>query len=126
MFVMVGLSAVALSMMQATVAAPTAEFRGCIREAVAKAEKEKVGADGIEDYLRGACTVQMSTLKDALIAFRIKNGMGRSAAASDAQLTIDDYVATPADNYRYMAERDAKAQQRPAPTPASSPQPQRP
>ena len=39
------------------------------------------------------CTAQMGTLKDALIAFRMKNGMGKKAAASDAAMTVDDYVA---------------------------------
>lgn len=123
----VGLSAISLSMLQASVAAPTAAFRGCLREAVAKATAEKVGGDKIEDYLRGACTVQMGSLKDALIAFRLKNGMARKAASADAEMTIDDYVSTPADNYRFMAERNAppKAEAIPAAQPVSSPQPKR-
>jgi hypothetical protein len=65
----------------------------------------------------------MGTLKDALIAFRMKNGMTRKAAVSDADMTVDDYVATPADNYKFMASQRAQPQPAPAqPTPASDPQ----
>jgi hypothetical protein len=71
----------------------------------------------------------MASLKDALISFRMKNGMSRKAAASDAERTVDDYVATPADNYKFMAEMNAPksaAPAPPAPTPAASPQPPKP
>lgn len=117
-------SAINLTGLQASIAAPTDAFRGCLRDAATKAKSEKVTGDGIEAYLKTACTVQMGTLKEALIAFRMKNGMTRKAAASDAEMTVDDYVATPADNYKFIAEMDAK-QAAPAappkPTPASAP-----
>jgi hypothetical protein len=66
----------------------------------------------------------MGTLKEALIAFRMKNGMTHKAAASDAEMTVDDYVATPADNYKYMATMEAPKAAPPAPpapTPAAAP-----
>ena len=120
-------SAINLTALQASISAPTAAFRGCLRDAAAKAKSEKVSGDGIEAYLRGACTPQMGALKEALIAFRLKNGMARKAAISDADMTVDDYVATPADNYKYMAEMDkpkaatpAASAATPAPTPASA------
>ena len=59
--------------------------------------------DAIEAYLRTACSVQMQSLKSAVIAFRMKNGMSRKAAADDADMTVDDYVSTPVDNYQFMA-----------------------
>lgn len=120
MITLIMASAINLAGLQATIAAPTDAFRGCLREAAAKAEKEKVTGDAIEDYLRNACTVQMGSLKSALIAFRMKNGMGRKAADSDASMTVDDYVATPADNYRYIADMQAKAQAKPAAAPAAA------
>jgi hypothetical protein len=53
--------------------------------------------------------------------------MARKAAASDADMTVDDYVATPVDNYQFMASQRAPT---PAPTaqatPASNPQPPKP
>lgn len=135
MIALLGASALALAGLQATIAAPTSAFRGCLHDAAAKATSDKVSADTIETYLRGACTVQMGTLKGALVAFRMKNGMGKSAADKDAEMTIDDYVSTPADNYKFLASQNApkaapaatpKAQVVPAAAPAqatSSPPP---
>jgi hypothetical protein len=118
--IVLAVPAIALTMLQASVSAPTSAFRGCLREAANKASDEKVGGDKIEDYLRGACTGQMQTLKDAIIAFRVKNGMSRKAAASDADMTVDDYVATPSDNYRFMINYNAPKAQ-PAAAPATPP-----
>src|SRR3954468_4752038 len=127
MIALLAASAIQLIAMQASITAPTDSFRSCLREAASKAKSDKMPADGIEAYLKTACTGQMGTLKNALIAFRIKNGMTRKAAASDAEMTVDDYVATPADNYKFMATADAPkaaapaaAKATPAPTPASA------
>jgi hypothetical protein len=70
----------------------------------------------------------MNTLKSAVVAFRMRNGMGRKAAGDDAAMTVDDYVATSVDKYQFMASTSAPAQ---APatataTPASAPQPPKP
>jgi hypothetical protein len=133
MIVLLAASAISLAATQASITAPTSAFRGCLREAATKAKSEKVAGDAIETYLRTACTGQMASLKDALISFRMKNGMSRKAAASDADMTVDDYVATPADNYKFLANMDAPkaapapAQSAtPAPTPASATQPPKP
>ena len=108
MIALLAASAIYMSATQAAIAAPTDAFRGCLREAATKAKSEKVAGDGIEAYLKSACTAQMGTLTDALVSFRMKNGMSKKAAASDAAMTVDDYVATPADNYKVMASQDAK------------------
>ena len=126
MIALVGASAIFLTAMQASISGPTDSFRGCLREATTKARSDKVPADGIEAYLRNACTTQMGSLKDALVAFRMKNGMSQKAAASDAEMTVDDYVATPVDNYKFIANSEAPkavapATVTPAPTPASVP-----
>ena len=120
MIALLGASALALAGLQATIAAPTSAFRGCLHDATSKATSDKVSADTIETYLRGACTVQMGALKAALVEFRMKNGMTRKAADSDAEMTIDDYVSTPADNYKFMASQNAKAAPAPA-APAAKP-----
>ena len=118
-------SAINLAALQESIAAPTSAFRGCLREAAAKANSEKVSGDAIEDYLKTQCSVQMSSLKSAITAFRIKNGMTKKAAASDADMTVDDYVATPVDNYKFMASRNAPPAAAkpatPAPVAASAP-----
>ena len=125
-------SAINLAALQASIAAPTDAFRGCLRDAATKAKSEKVPGDGIEAYLKKACTVQMGSLKEALVAFRMKNGMSRKAAGDDAEMTVDDYVSTPADNYKFMASQNAPQASpmksaTPAPTPAAvSTQPPKP
>jgi len=131
MILLVAASAISLVASQATIAAPTTAFRTCLREAAIKAKAEKVAGDAIETYLKTACTAQMDTLKTAVIGFRMKNGMSRKAAASDADMTVDDYVASPADNYKFMAQQDAPkaapaTAAAPAPIPASVTQPPKP
>jgi hypothetical protein len=124
MIALLGASALTLAALQATITAPTTAFRGCLHDAAAKAMSEKVSPDTIETYLRNACTVQMGALKDVLVAFRLKNGMGKKEAASDADMTIDDYVSTPADNYKFMIGLNAPKPspgRTPAPTPAAAP-----
>jgi hypothetical protein len=124
MVALLGASALALAALQASIAAPTSAFRGCLHDATAKATNEKVSADTIETYLRGACTVQMNALTSAIVAFRMKNGMSKKAAADDADMTNEDYVSTPVDNYKFMAEQNAPAKPQPAApavTPAAQP-----
>lgn len=129
MIALLAASAINLVAMQASISAPTDAFRGCLREAATKAKSDKVPGDGIEAYLKNACTGQMGTLKEALVAFRMKNGMGKKAAADDAEMTVDDYVSTPADNYKFTANMGApKAAAPTAPpvTPAAATQPPKP
>lgn len=127
MIIWLSASAMTLAALQASINAPTDAFRGCLREAVAKASSEKVGPDAIEAYLRGACTVQMNSLRSALVAFRVKNGMARKTAAEDATMTVDDYVATPVENFKFMSTLNsargsaASSSSAPAPAPASPP-----
>ncbi len=121
MIVLLGASALILAALQASIATPTSAFRGCLHDAAVKATSDKVSADTIETYLRGACTVQMGTLKQALVDFRLKNGMSKKAAADDAEMTIDDYVSTPADNYKFIASQNEPAKPAPAATPAPTP-----
>jgi len=124
MIALLGASALTLTALQASIAAPTTAFRGCLHDAAAKATSDKVSADTIETYLRNACTVQMGSLKEALVGFRIKNGMTKKEAGEDAEMTIDDYVSTPADNYKFLAEQNSpKVQPASAPAAATPPPP---
>jgi len=108
MIILLAASSLYVSALQAGIAAPTSAFRGCLREAATKAKTDKIPGEGIEAYLKNACSAQMGTLREALIGFRIKNGMSHSAAAADAAMTVNDYVSTPADNYKFMAAQDTK------------------
>src|SRR3954449_6354795 len=129
MIALVGAWVITLTMLQASINGPTDAFRACLKEASDKAGKEKVAGDAFEAYARNACGVQMGTLKGAVVAFRVKNGMAKKAAADDANMTVDDYVATSVDKYQFFASMNAPAQKSVAPTapvqptPASAPQP---
>ena len=127
MIALVAASAIFLVATQAAIEAPTKAFRVCLKQAGDKAKGEKVAAAGIEAYIRTACAAQGDTLKTTIVTFRVKNGMARKSAADDAEMTVDDYVATIVDNYAFMADFN-KPQQAVTPaaapaTPASAPQP---
>jgi hypothetical protein len=124
MIALIGASAIYLTALQASINAPTEAFRGCLRTAVEKATKAKVAPDGIEDFFKTECSAQMDSLKNAVVAFRVKNGMAKKAALEDATMTVEDYMASPADRYRYIAEMEASAKKAAAPaTPAAAPTP---
>lgn len=133
MIALLGASAITLTALQAVINAPRDAFRTCLRAASEKAETEKVGGEAIEAFLRNACSGQASSLRSAVAAFNMKNGMARNTAAADASSTVDNYLAPKVDNYKFMAELNAPAKPAPAnpatpaPTPASvSTQPPKP
>lgn len=121
MIALVGATSIILAALQASINAPTDAFRSCLKEASGKATGEKVSGDAYEAYARNACSVPMSSLKSAVVAFRMKNGMGRKAAADDANMTVDDYVATSVDNYQFMANMNAPQKPTAAATQAAAP-----
>ena len=138
MIPLIAASAMFLAASQAAVAAPTNAYKNCLKQASTQAKKDKVGGDAYEAYARNLCSAQITGLRDALIAFEVKNGTKRKDAASDADMTVDDYLASSVDNYKFLtgvdaenakAEADAKARAA-APTapaaqatPASAPKP---
>ena len=127
MIVLLGASAITLTALQGVINAPRDAFRACLRAASEKAETEKVGGEAIEAYLRNACSGQASSLRSAVAAFNMKNGMARNTAAADASSTVDDYLAPKVDNYKFMAEQNAPAKAAPAPAPVvASAQPPKP
>lgn len=114
-------TAISLAGLQATINVPRDAFRDCLKGASVSAKTEKVVADLFEDYARGKCSVQADTLKKALVAFDLKNGMAKKAAASDADMTIEDYLASPVDKYRVMnpeLDKPAPAAAQPAAEPS--------
>ena len=78
--------------------------RSALRKPAPKRPRRRSRRTPIDAYSRNACSVQMRTLKSAVVAFRIKNGMAQKAAAEDANMTVDDYVATSVDKYQFMAQ----------------------
>src|SRR5262245_47720323 len=141
MIPLIAASAMFLAALQAAVAAPTNAYKDCLKQASIQAKKTKVGGDAYEAFARTTCSAQITGLRDALIAFEVKNGTKRKDAATDADLTVDDYLASSVDNYKFLAGVDAEnskaeadfkakaaAAATPAPpaapaTPASAPKP---
>ena len=120
MIALLGASVIGLAALQASISAPTDAFRSCLREASSKATAEKVGGDAIEAYLRNACGVQMGSLKSAVVAFRVKNGMAKKTALEDADMTVEDYLASPVDKYKFIAEMNAPAKPAASAAPAQA------
>ena len=142
MITLIAASAVYMVAAQAAMAAPTNAYKDCLKQASSEAKKSKVPGDSYEAFARNACAVQITALRDALIGFEVKNGIKRKEAASDADMTVDDYLASSVDNYKFMsgvAAENAKveaankaraaaaatpaAPATPAATPAAAPQP---
>jgi len=119
MIALLAVPAIYLTALQGVINAPRDAFRSCLREASAKATTQKVAGGAFEAWVRGACAGQLSTLRTTIIGFNVKNGMSRKDAASDADLTVDDYVASSVDHYKFMAEVNAP----PAAQQAAVPQP---
>jgi hypothetical protein len=103
MIALVGASAIYLIATQAAINAPRIAFTACLKQADAKATSEKVAGDAFEAYVRNACSGQLDSLRSALVGFSVKNGMGRKAAVDDATMTIDDYLGSSIDHYKFMA-----------------------
>jgi hypothetical protein len=93
----------ALLMVQAS-AADRRAYATCLKNAAVSAKAANVTVDGFKAYAHKACAQVESDLKSKLAAFNVRNGMGRKAAADDAQLQLDDYLFTAEDNYRYSIE----------------------
>jgi hypothetical protein len=124
---------------QASMAAPINAFKDCLKQTSAKAKSEKVAAANYEAYARNACGAQLTALTNSIVAFNMKNGMSKKTAASDAELTAADYLASSVDKYGYLAGVEAENAKveaaanapkpaapaaTPTPTPASAPKPQ--
>ena len=108
MIALIAASAVYMAATQAALAAPTIAYKDCLKQAAGQAKKDKIGGDAYEAYARNSCATQITGLRDALIGFEVKNGTKRKDAASDADMTVDDYLASSVDNYKFMSGVDAE------------------
>lgn len=129
MIALLAASSMFLTGLQATISAPRDAFRACLKQANTKATGEKVAPDAFEAFVLNTCTAQHDALKSAIISFNMKNGMGKKAAADDADSTVSDYVSSYVDSYKFNAglnaPKAAAAATPPPPqqVPASAPQP---
>jgi hypothetical protein len=101
---MIALVIAAAMVMQAGSADVRGAYVSCLKDAVASAKGASVGVDGFKDYAHKTCSAVADDLKSKLVTFNVKNGMSKKAAASDAELQLDDYVYTAEERYRYAVE----------------------
>lgn len=108
---------VGLVFLQASIAAPRQDFTECLKRAGLQAAAQQVAADQYSAFAAQQCADEGAKFKSALVAFDVKNGVKRGQAASDAQLQLDDYIATSAEKYESKAP---KAAQSPTPQPVQA------
>ena len=95
--------AAAMMLVQAGNADRTA-YRTCLSDAVTSAKSANVKVDGFKEYAHRTCAAIEDSFKAKLVAFNIKNGMSKKAAAEDADIQLEDYIYTAEERYRYSLE----------------------
>jgi hypothetical protein len=125
MIILLAVSSIALTALQASINAPRDSFRACLKEASSKAAGEKVMADKYDAYVRTACSSQLGSFKGAVVKFDMGNKMSKKASDEDADSMISDFMSSALDNYKYMnADLVAKkTQAATAAAPAATPTP---
>lgn len=102
MIALVGATVISLIAGQAAIAAPRTAFTACLKQVEPRATSQKVAGDAYEAFVRNTCSAQLETLRSAMVGFNVRNGMSRKDAAKDADLMIDDYLASSIDHYKFM------------------------
>ena len=77
-------------------------LRTCIKEAAVEAKTQKMASDAFSAFALQKCTSQAASFKSAIWAFDSKNKVSKKQSESDANVQIEDFVATAAS--RYQAE----------------------
>ena len=72
----------------------------CLKTAATKAEADKLAPDGFAAFALQSCTAQADSLKAAIWTIDAKHKVPRKQSEADADLQIEDYVATAEDRYR--------------------------
>lgn len=121
MIALVGATVIYLIAGQAAIAAPRTAFTTCLKQAGTKATGEKVAGDAYEGYVRNLCSAQLEALRSAVVGFNLKNGMARRVAAEDANMMIDDFLASSIDHYKFMVSTNEPPKAAAAAPPPAAP-----
>ncbi|MEO5810324.1 MAG: hypothetical protein ABIR51_09775 [Sphingomicrobium sp.] len=87
----------------ASINAPRRAFSQCIKAFETDSLAKKIPAANYAAAVKGSCTAEATSLRNALIAFDVAMGTKRSAANANAQTDLDDYYATSNDRYQGQA-----------------------
>jgi hypothetical protein len=82
----------AATSMQAAAAGQRQDFVACLKQAVEKANGDKLKPEAFAAFARQNCATQIGSFKQGLVSFDVKNGVARKRAESDAELQIEDYL----------------------------------
>ena len=74
----------------------------CLKSGIETAKAQKMPATSVEAFLRQNCAAVETSFEASLIAFDVKNKVPRKQAAADAQLQVDDFVASSVERYEIM------------------------
>jgi len=121
MIILVGASALFLTAAQAGINAPRQAFWACAKTQKSKARDQKIGGDGFEAFLRTACSSEIQSLRSAIAATDVKNGMAHKAAEQDADSSMTDYLSGPVDRYKADLQPPPAATAPPSTTAAAKP-----
>ena len=97
-------------------------LRTCVKSAMAQAKTDKLTVDAFKAFARSQCASQEANFAAAMWAFDSKNKVSKKQSAEDAELQIEDIVASASDRYEFETKAPApKAAPAPPPTPAATP-----
>ncbi len=114
-----------LTFLQASIAAPRQDFTDCLKKASLQAAAQKVAPDQYSAFAKQQCSGPGDSFKGALVAFDTKNGVKRAKASSDADLQLDDYIASSQEKYEAKANFAAKPAPAAPVVPAAAPAPKK-
>ena len=97
-------------------------LRTCVKSAMTQAKTDKLTVDAFKTFVRTQCATQEQGFTAAMWAFDSKNKVSKKQSAEDAELQIEDMVATASDRYELEAKL-AAPKAAPAPAPAATPPP---
>ena len=97
-------------------------FRTCVKSAMTQAKTDKLTVDAFKTFARTQCATQEQGFTAAMWAVDSKSKVSKKQSAEDAQLQIEDIVASVSDRYE-METKSAAPKAAPAAPPAATPPP---
>lgn len=97
-------------------------LRTCVKSAMTQAKSDKLTVDAFKTFARSHCVTQEQGFTAAMWAIDSKSKVSKKQSAEDAQLQIEDIVASVSDRYE-LETKSAAPKAPPAPPPAATPPP---